>query len=158
MTAVMTKQKLYSIAIIFFKFSGVVTIEKYINKWVLIYLTQLFIPTCKTQPIKTSSSYPANLGAIISAMIINCHILLSNVVYQLRSRNVQIQDSLLSTCKSMHSYDATIDLCDRDTIKQDKPRVDGSRCGSACYNGLLNCNPDDNPGCNTGGLSRICQG
>ena len=27
-------------------------------------------------------------------------------------------------CKSMHSYDAIIDLPDRDTIKQDKPLMD----------------------------------
>ena len=53
--------------------------------------------------------------------------------------------SKLSFCKSMHSYDVIIDLSDRDpqrqvgdrdTIKQDKPRTAGSRCGSACYNEL----------------------
>ena len=60
----------------------------------------------------------------------------------------------------MHSYDATIDLSDRDTIKQDKPRTDGSRRGRRVtmdYNRLLICNPDGNPGCNTGGLGGICQ-
>ena len=53
----------------------------------------------------------------------------------------------------MHSYDATIDLSYRDTIKQDKPRVAGSRCGVACYNEfgelLIICNLDGNPVCNT---------
>ena len=29
----------------------------------------------------------------------------------------------ISECKSMHSYDAIIDLSDRDTMKQDKPRA-----------------------------------
>ena len=36
----------------------------------------------------------------------------------------------------MHSYDAAIDLSDQDTIKQDKPRSAGSRCGLACNNEL----------------------
>ena len=33
------------------------------------------------------------------------------------------EQTTLSSCKSMHSYDAIIDLSDWDTIKQDKPRA-----------------------------------
>ena len=53
----------------------------------------------------------------------------------------------------MHSYDAAIDLSDRDTIKQDKPcaadHVTGWRV-TMSYNELLICNPGCNPVCNTG--------
>ena len=61
----------------------------------------------------------------------------------------------IGLCKSMHSYDAIIDLADRDTSKQDKPCA-GWRV-TMSYRELLICKLGCNPVCNTGAPGRFCQ-
>ena len=95
----------------------------------------LYIVSGKFEASPPERAFPWMKCACLQALWMEWRHFLSQICVQTKAIRWLVASptnkNTLSRCKSMHSYDATIDLADRDTIKHYKLCADGSCYGLA---------------------------